>query len=160
MRYMIKEKFWSWGNDFWIRDENEENAYFVDGQAFSWGDKLSVQDTADQEVAFISQTMFSWMPRYEIYRNGVQFAEVVKEFSWFKCKFRLDVPGPNDYTINGSFWDHEYVFERLGQDVAVVSKKFWSWTDTYGVDVIAGEDDVAILSTCIVIDLVCHDGND
>ena len=34
-----------------------------------------------------------------------KFAEVIKEFSWFKSKFTLDVPGPNDYTIGGSFWE-------------------------------------------------------
>ena len=101
--------------------------------------------------------MLSLMPRYEIHRDGKKFAEVVKKFSWFKSKFELDVPGPNDYTITGSFWDHEYSFERMGRTVASVSKAYWSWTDTYGIDIVDGEDDVAILATCVVIDLVCHD---
>lgn len=109
------------------------------------------------EVAYISQRLMKWRPTFEIYRDGVQFAEVIREFSWFKRHFTLDVPGPNDYTITGSFWDHEYVFERGGRTVATVSKKRWSWTDTYAIDVIDGEDDVAILATCIVIDLVNND---
>ena len=69
----------------------------------------------------------------------------------------IDVPGPNDYTISGSFWEHEYAFERGGAIVAHVSKELSSWTDTYGIDVVDGEDDVAILATCVVIDLVCHE---
>jgi len=160
MRYAIKEKFWSWGNDFHIYNEAKQPVLFVDGEAFSWGDKLSVQDMQGNELAFISQKMLAWKPRYEIYRNGQLFAEVVKEFSWFDKKFTLDVPGPNDYNIEGSFWRHDYEFIRRGRPVAKVSKEYWTWADTYGVDVVDGEDDVAILCTAIVIAQVLHDGDD
>lgn len=159
MRYLVQQKFWSLGGEFTIKDGNEQDAYRVRGQAFSWGHKLSLQDMGDRELAYISQRLMTWKPTYEIYRDGAKFAEVTREASWLKSRFTLDVPGPNDYTITGSFWDHEYVFERGGRAVATVSKRFWSWTDTYGIDVIEGEDDVAVLATCIVIDLVNGDEN-
>lgn len=157
MIYRIKEKFWSWGDDFTITDREGRDVYRVDGRAFSWGDKLSFQDMEGRELAFISQKLLSWMPRYEIFVNGSVFAEVAKEFSWFKKKFHLDVPGPNDYEIDGSFWEHEFTFTRSGRQVASVSKSYWSWTDSYGVDIVDGEDDVSILCACIVIDQVLHD---
>lgn len=160
MRYAMKEKFWSWGDDFHVHDGNNQPKYFIDGQAFSWGSKLSFQDMSGNELAFISQKMLSWMPKYEIYRDGRLFAEVVKEFSWFSKKFTLDVPGPNDYSIEGSFWDHEYQFIRGGRIVAQVSKEFFAWSDTYGIDIIDGEDEVSILSCVVVIDQVLHDDKD
>ena len=159
MIYRIKEKFWSWGNDFSITDSNGAPQFLVDGQAFSWGKKLSFQDPNGNELAFISQKLISWRPRYQIMRNGVMFAEIVKEFSWFKQKFVLDVPGPNDYQIDGSFWQHEFVFTRRGSQVARISKSYWNWTDSYGVEIVDGEDDVSILCACIVIDQVLHDDN-
>ena len=160
MRYQLREKIFAWGDDFTICDEDGRRMYYVDGKVFSWGDNLSFQDLeTGEEVARISQKMFSFKPRYEIYRNDRLFAEVVKEFSWFKKKFTLDVPGPNDYGITGSFWSHEYTFERRGRTVASVSKKFFSMSDTYGVDIVPGEDDVTILATAVVIDLVLHDDN-
>jgi len=55
--------------------------------------------------------------------NGQKFAEVIKEFSWFKQSFTLDVPGPNDYTIQGDFWSHEYTFTRFGKTVATSQKR-------------------------------------
>ena len=119
-----------------------------------------MQDMKGRELACISQTLLSWKPRYRIYRDGREFAEVVKEWFWFKSVFTLDVLGPNDYTIKGSFWEHEFVFERGGCAVAEVSKRFWSWTHTYGIDIVAGEDDISILATCVVIDLVLHDESD
>lgn len=157
MRYILKQRIWSWGDDFEIRDGNERPVYVVDGKVFSWGDKLSLRDMAGRELAWIEQKLLTLMPRYEIYRGGELFAEVRKEFSWFKSKFALDVPGPNDYEITGSFWQYEYEFVRSGRVVARVSKEFWSWSDTYGVDIVEGEDDVAILATVVVVDMVCHD---
>jgi uncharacterized protein YxjI len=35
-----------------------------------------------------------------------------------------------------------------------MSRKFWSLADTYGVEIVDGEDAVAILATCVVISLV------
>ncbi|MDB6067303.1 MAG: hypothetical protein JWR26_3511 [Pedosphaera sp.] len=40
--------------------------------------------------------------------------------------------------------------------VATISKQWFAWTDTYGVDIADGEDDVLILATTVVIDMVCH----
>ncbi len=157
MIYRIKEKFWSVGDDFAITDAEENLQYYVDGQAFSWGDKLSFQDAQRNELAFISQTLFSFMPRYQILIDGEVFAEIVKEFTWFKKKFSLDVPGPNDYVINGDFWSHEFTFIREGETVATVSKSFWGWSCSYGVDIQESENPVPILCACIVIDQVLHD---
>ena len=158
MIYRIKEKFWSFGNDFAITDQQGVPQFHVDGAAFSWGDQLSFQDTSGNELAFIRQKLMSFKPRYQIVINGNVFAEVIKEWSWFNKVFTLDVPGPNDYTIEGKFWQHEYEFNRGGRMVARASKNFWGWTDSYGVDIVDGEDSLSILCTCIVIDQVLHDG--
>ncbi|QDT11544.1 LURP-one-related/scramblase family protein [Planctomycetes bacterium K23_9] len=156
MVFRIKEKFWSWGNDFAITDSVGNEVYYVDGKAFSWGDKLSFQNADREELALISQKMMSWKPRYQIIMDGNVFAEVIKEWSWWHKTFTLDVPGPNDYTIEGTFWSHEFDFVRQNKSVARISKKHWSWTDSYGVDVADDEDSVSILCACIVIDQVLH----
>ena len=35
MRYVLKQKLLSWGDDYYIRDSNDHDVYFVDGKAFS-----------------------------------------------------------------------------------------------------------------------------
>ncbi len=157
MRYLMKQKFWALGNDFTIKDKQGNDIYFIDGKAFSLGDKLSFQDMVGNELAYISQKIFSFKKRYNIYRNGNLFAEVIKELSLFKDKFTVDIPGPNDYEVRGNFWDHEYSFLRSGREVAHVSKAYFTLTDSYGIDVIDGEDDITILATAVVIDLVNED---
>jgi uncharacterized protein YxjI len=156
MRYLMKQKFWSWGDDFVIRDDQGRDVFLVDGRAFSWGDKLSLQDMGGVERAFIRQKLLSWGPTYEIESEGRLLAVVKKQlFTLFRCKFTVDVPGPDDLEARGDFLDHEYTFERDGRVVARVSKQWFKWTDTYGIEVAGGED-VLVLASAVVIDMVCH----
>jgi uncharacterized protein YxjI len=37
-----------------------------------------------------------------------------------------------------------------------VSKQWFSWTDTYGIDIAAGEDDILLLASAVVVDEACH----
>jgi len=157
MRYVMRQKLLSWGDDFVIKDEAGQDAFFVDGKVFSLGHQLSFQDMEGNELAFIRQKLLAWGPTYEIYRQGELRAVVRKAiFTLFQCRFSVDVPGPDDLEARGSFTDHEYQFERDGQTVAVVSKRWFSWTDTYGVDIADGEDDILILASTVVIDMACH----
>ena len=153
----MKQKLFCWGDDFIIKNEAGEETFFVDGKAFSIGNKLSFQDMQKNEVAYIRQKLLSWGPTYEITRNGVLAAVVKKHlFTLLRCRFTIDVPGPDDLEAQGSFLDMEYTFSRAGQTVAEVSKRWFSWADTYGVDVHEGEDNVLILASTVVIDMVCH----
>ncbi len=157
MRYVMKQKILCWGNDFKIRNEAGQEVFFVDGRVFSLGDKLSFQDMSGNELAFIRQKLLSWGPTYEIYRQG-ELAAVVKKhlFTLIHCRFSVDVPGPDDLEATGSFWDLEYKFTRGNKPVAEVSKRWFSWSDTYGVDICDGEDEILILAATVVIDLACH----
>ena len=160
MRYVMKQKWLSWGDDFYIQDGEGNNLFFVDGRALSIGDKLSFQDMQGNELAFISQKLLSWGPTYHLYVRGDLYATVKKKlFTFFRCKFEVDIPGPDDLEAQGDFLDHEYTFTRHGSVVAAVSKKWFRWTDTYGIDVNHGENDVLILASAVIIDLVCHDGD-
>src|SRR5256885_16944055 len=147
MRYVMKQELFSWGDDFFIRDSEGQDVFFVDGKAFSFGDQLSFQDLDHNELAFIRQKVLSLNHTYEIHRDGALAAVVTKElFTFFSCTFNVDVPGPDDLQAKGDFSDHEYEFTRDGQTVATVSKQWFSWSDTYGVDIMEGEDDVLILA--------------
>ena len=157
MRYMMKQKLFCWGDDFTIKDEAGTDRFFVDGKAFSLGKQLSFQDMQGQELAFIRQKLLAWGPTYEIYRDNGLFAVVKKElFTFFHCRFTVDVPGPDDLEAKGDFTDHEYEFWRQSGLRATVSKQLFAWSDTYGVDIAEGEDDILILASTVVVDMACH----
>jgi uncharacterized protein YxjI len=157
MRYIMRERILSWGDDYTIITAAGEDTYYVDGTVFSFGNKLSFKDMRGAEVARIEQKLLSLGPQYEISRDGRTVAVVKKHlFTLLRARFTVDVPGPDDLEAAGDFLDHEYTFARAGGEVARVSKKWFSLTDTYGVDINEGEDDVLILASAVVIDLVSH----
>ena len=55
-----------------------------------------------------------------------------------------------------NFTDHEYKFFRSSGCAATVSKQWFAWTDTYGVEIAEGEDDILILASTVVVDMACH----
>ena len=157
MRYVMRQKIFAFGDDFVIKDETGAERFKVDGKVFTIGNKLSFQDMNGQELAFIRQKLLSFAHKYEIFRGGDLAAVVKKElFTLFRWKFVVDVPGPDDLEAKGNFLDHEYEFTRGGRVVGSCSKKWFSWSDTYGVEVAPGEDDVLILASSVVIDMICH----
>lgn len=158
MRYRLQQKLLALGDDFTIRDEEGRDAYLVDGKAFSLGKQLSFQDADGHQLAYIRQKLFRLRPTYEIWIDGELRAVVTKElFSLFKCRFLIDVPGPDDIEAEGDFLDHEYRFTRDGRTIATVSRQWFTLRDTYGVDVADETATVDILCGVVVIDLMCHD---
>jgi uncharacterized protein YxjI len=157
MRYRMRQKLWSFGDDFTITDGDGNKVAHVDGRVFSIGKKLSIEDPAGKELALVKETLLSLRPVYEVRRDGRQVALVKKDFfNLLRCGFTVDVPGPNDLEATGSFIDHDYTFRRGNAVVATVSKAWFSLTDSYGVDVADGEDPWLVLAATIVIDLCCH----
>jgi uncharacterized protein YxjI len=157
MRYVMKQKLFSFTDDYKITDADGKDAYCVDGKLLSLGKNLSFQDMEQRELAHIQQKLLNWGPTFEITRDGELVAVVKKElFTFFHCVFHVDEPGHDSLTAEGNFNDHEYVFTRAGQQVASVSKQWFTFADTYGVEVEGDEDPVLILACTVVIDEACH----
>ena len=158
MRYVMRQKLLSLADNFTIKNEQEQDVFLVKGKVFSFGDKLSFQDLAGTELVFIDQRLLNWSPTYELWKGDKLLAVVKRElFSFIHHRFTVDVPGPNDLEAEGDFLDHEYTISRGGSVVATVSKRWFSWADTYGIEIADGEDDVLVLATAVVVDMVCHD---
>jgi uncharacterized protein YxjI len=157
-RFQMRQKLLAFGDDYIVRDERDVERYFIDGRAFSIGDKLSFQDMQKNELAFIRQRLLHWGPTYEILRNGEVVATVKKKlFTLFHCEFTVDVPGPDDLLAEGNFWDHEYEFRRGSKVAARVSKQWFAFRDSYGIEVADEDDDVLVIASAVIIDQCCHE---
>ena len=159
MKYQMRQKMFALADGFIIKDENENDIYRVDGKVFAMGHKLSFNDMGGNELAFISQKLLSWGPTYEIYKAGELAATVAKHFTFLNSEFTVTVPGSDDLEAVGQFTAHDYTFTQGGRQVAEISKRWFALTDTYGVDIAANEDDLLILASTVVIDMVCHPDN-
>src|ERR671913_290485 len=91
VRYVLKQKLLSWGDDYYIRDDQGREVYLVDGKAISLRNQLSFKDLAGNELAFIRQKLLKLSPTYEIHRDGKVAAVVQKKlFALFHHRFSVD----------------------------------------------------------------------
>ena len=59
MRYLMRQRILSWGDDFTIRSAEGADVYCIDGKVFSFGNKLSFQDMQGNELLHIRQKLLS-----------------------------------------------------------------------------------------------------
>ena len=149
MNLYIKQHIFTWGDKFSIYDANGVEKYYVEGEIFTWGKKLHLYDRFGNELAFIEQEVLTFLPKYHISRNGMEIAEVVKEFTFFKHEYSVNGPG---WQVHGDFWDHEYEVTDGSRIIAAVSKEWMTWGDAYEIDFGDDVDEIAALAVVLVID--------
>lgn len=154
MKYLMKQKWLSLGDEFVVSDERGREIYRVDGATFAFGKNLTFYDRRDSELAYVARKTPSSGPTYEIY-HGDDLQAVIRKgkFPPLRCRFSVEMPCPDDLHAEGNLADREYTFTREGKPVGRVSKLFFRPSDSYGVDVGRGEDDLLLLASAIVIDL-------
>jgi uncharacterized protein YxjI len=158
MRYAVRQRFFSIGDSFSIKDEMGNDVYNVKRQILSFGKKLRIFDLAGSELCYIEQKLFRFLPEYDIYINGRYTANVKKKFSLLKNDFAITCEGYT-FTVEGNFIGYDFSIVKKDTAVAYISKKFLALTDTYTVDINDNEDQMLILALAIVIDMVCHDSS-
>lgn len=156
MKLYIKQKVFSWGDKFHIYDEYQNNKYFVKGEVFTFGKKLHLYSQDENELAFIHQKVFSFKPRYFISRNGIDVAEVIKEFTFLRQEYTVNGLG---WSVKGDFLAHKYEIRKADRLVAAISKQWLTWGDTYEIDIADDADEIMALCVVLIIDAVIAASN-
>lgn len=151
MKLYVRQKVFSWRDRFTVKDENGVDKYYVEGELFSWGKKLHIYNMAGNEVAFIQQKVFSFLPRYYVFIDGRQAAEIVKEFSFFKPRYSIAGPG---WTVEGNIWAHDYRIENNGRYIVSIRKEWLTWGDCYTLDIADRKDEIIAMAVVLTIDCV------
>lgn len=158
-QYQMRQKLASIGDDFFIQDNHGRRAFHVDGKALRVRDTLLFKDMEGNELYKIQEKVARVRDSMDVYKGDGVAASVHKAMiTPVRERWSVNVPGGQDMSIQGNILDHEYTFERGGNKVAEVSKRWFRVADTYGVEIDAGEDDALILACTIVVDQMAHEG--
>jgi len=152
-RYTMREKMFSIGDDYWIENEAGEKTLKVNGKALRIRETLVLESPSGEELFTIQEKKLSVRDKMEIERNGKTVATVKKALiSPLRDRYSIEVEDGPDLEAKGNIVDHEYKFERDGDRVAEVSKRWFRMRDTYGIEVMPGQDDALILACTVCID--------
>ena len=155
MRLYIKQKVFSRRDRFAVWDEQEQERWFAQGELFSWGRKLHICDAGGSEAAFIRQKLMSFLPRYFIKIGGNVYT-LAKEFTFFRPRYRLE---GSPWTMSGNFLAHEYEVTDGTEYVMRMSKHWFTWGDSYELDIPHPEDELLALCVALAVDCMNADAN-
>ena len=161
-RYKIRQKMFSIGEDFWIENQDGERVYKVDGKALRLRETLFFEDINGNRLCQIQER---WLPIRETMAidgpDGEQLAVVQKALiAPLRDRWRVNVKNGPDLDVQGNIFDHEYAIKQGWNTIAQVSKKWFTFTDTYGVEIDSGQNDILILAVAVAIDMMAHDDDD
>jgi uncharacterized protein YxjI len=141
---------------FYIQDENEGNLFFCEEKFSFLGSRFVFKDREKNEILSAKKNLFSFIPQYKIKSNEKLYATLTKDYQLLKQKFILKYSNGEIVEIIGNLFDYEYEILYQGENIAKVSKNFYSFRDKYGV-VIYKENQAQIILFCVIlIDSLLH----
>ncbi len=150
----IKQKVFSLSGKFTVKDERENDAYYVEGSFLKIPKTFSIMNAQREEVALITKKVFSLLPKFFVEVNGQEVLTIQKEFSFFKARYSIDAAGVE---VRGNWWDMEFQVFQHGMVIGNVSKEWFSWGDSYKVEIINEEMEILMIALVVAIDCVKAD---
>jgi uncharacterized protein YxjI len=152
--YKMREKMLSIGDDAWIEDQTGRRAFKVNGKALRMRRTLVLEDAQGNELLKIQDRPIRVREVMEIEDgNGATIAHVKKAMlTPLRQRFTVEVTGGAELKAQGNIVDHEFQIEANGTKVAEVSKRWFRVRETYGIEVVPGNNDVLILAIVVCID--------
>jgi len=159
IRYQIRQKMFSIGDDFWIENQEGKRVFKVDGKALRLRETLFFEDMNGNKLCKIQERLLTIKDTMVVEDpDGHQMAVIKKGLiAPLGDHWTVTVRGGPDLDVQGNILDHEYSIMQRRNKIAEVSKKWLSLTDTYGVEIDAGQNDILILAVAIAIDMMSHD---
>ncbi|MDP1547214.1 MAG: LURP-one-related family protein [Anaerolineales bacterium] len=157
-RYKIRQNLISIGDDFWIENEAGRKVFKVDGKVLRIRKTLVFEDANGKKLAKIKERLLTIKDTMVIEdANGKDIATVKKALlTPLRDKWNVKVKDGADLVVQGNILDFEYTIKAGGRKIAEISKKIFRLTDTYGVDIADGQNDILILAIAIAVDMMAH----
>lgn len=89
----IKQKVFSLSGKFTVKDQYENDVYYVEGSFMQIPKTYTIMDTARNEIAVITKKVFSFLPKFFVEIDGSEMVTIKKEFSFFKARYTIDATG-------------------------------------------------------------------
>jgi uncharacterized protein YxjI len=158
IRYQMREKLFSIGDDFWIETESGERAFKVNGKALRVRSTFILESPAGEELFKIQERKLRIRDTMEVERDGETVATIKKALvTPLRDRFAIELEDGGELSAKGNIVDHEYEIERDGEKVAEISKRWFRIRDTYGIEIAPGENDALILAATVCIDEMAGD---
>ena len=150
----IKQKVFSLSGKFTVRDQQENDVYYVEGSFMQIPKTFSIMNTAREDIALITKKVFSFLPKFFVEVNGREVLTIKKELSFFKARYTIDGAG---IEVLGNWWDMDFQVLQHGEVVGKVNKEWFTWGDSYKIQIIDEAMEAIMIALVVAIDCVKAD---
>ncbi|MEU7035529.1 LURP-one-related family protein [Streptomyces sp. NPDC046237] len=154
MKYLVRDKIFAIGDDYWIEDEHGRHAFLVDGKALRLRDTLELKDPTGHILVTLRQKMFSLRDTMTIEQDDRPLATVRrKRLSLLRNHYRVTLVEGTELDVSGRILDREFTVEYDGELFAHISRQWIHVRDTYAVNVVREDADAALLiavAVCVI----------
>lgn len=157
-RYRMRQNLISIGDDFAIENEAGQKVYKVDGKILRIRDTLHFKDMEGNVLCRIKERLIAITDTMTIEGgDGRNLAVIHKALiSPLVDRYSVKVKDGPDLHITGNLIDYEYDIKDGGRKMAEISKKWFRITDTYGVEIAPGQNEILILAITVAVDMLVH----
>ncbi|MFD3917992.1 LURP-one-related/scramblase family protein [Streptomyces sp. NPDC058595] len=154
MKYLVRDKIFAIGDDYWIEDEQGRQAFLVDGKALRLRDTLELKDPQGRVLVTLRQKLLSLRDAMTIERDGEPLATIrKKKLSLLRNHYRVALAEGTELDVSGRILDREFTIEYDGDLLAHVSRRWFRVRETYAVNVIRDDADPSLLiavAVCVI----------
>lgn len=145
----IKQKVLSMRGRFSVKDAEEQEVYFVEGSFMQIPKTFSINNNQLEEVAMITKKTFSFLPTFYVDVKGQETMTIKKQFSFLKARYTIDAAG---IEVRGNWWDMNFEVYQNQSLVGSVRKEWFTWGDSYELEIVNDEMEALLVSLVIAID--------
>jgi uncharacterized protein YxjI len=160
-RYIMRQRLFAWGQDFYINNAAGQPCFKIDGKVRLVKESLKFRDMQGNLLYKLDEKVIRIRESFDILNPNSQVVAKVHNaiFDPLRERFTIEIPGGQDMLTVGKVIWAQYDIQCSGQQVAKISKQFsWIGRDQYVVDVLPGQDDCLILAITVVIDMMVSNG--
>ncbi|WP_342558666.1 LURP-one-related family protein [Metasolibacillus sp. FSL K6-0083] len=150
----IKQKVFSLSGKFTVKNAQGEDVYFVEGSFLQIPKTFTIFNSSRTEVAVITKKVFSFLPTFFVEVDGREMVRIKKEFSFFKARYSIVAEG---IEVRGNWFDMNFSIFKHGEVVGKVNKEWFTWGDSYKVEVLDEQLGKLIIALVVAIDCVKAD---
>jgi len=160
MRYLVRERLFSIKDDFWVTDERGDRVFFINAKVLSLHHTLVLEDASGRKLGEIKHKLLTFTDAMDIQHDGQVVATVHKAvFSPLHHKAFIDLADGGRLEAVGDIIDKEFEVRDGHRVLARISRKWFRIRDTYGVNVVPGENDALMVCIAICLEQI-HDAEE
>jgi uncharacterized protein YxjI len=153
MRYLVRQRAFSFAASFWITDENGDEVFYVDGHALQLRKTFEMKDRSGAVVAVIRQQLFRLRGTMDIERDDAVLATVRRaNFSPFRHRYEVTLADGRVMEATGKFSDMSWELADGDRVAGRISRQWFKVRDTYGVEVEPGQDAALVIAIAVCVD--------